>query len=171
MACMSTPPNTIDTKAVQRRTVSFRSLDDLEGELLRIEAAQSRGALIALGNWSPGQIMGHLATWVGFTYDGNPLRPPWLIRMILKGRKERYIGQGLPAGVHIPKVPGGTLGTDPLPFDQGLVRYRTRLEQLRREVPTRPNVIFGPMTHDEWIRLHLRHAELHLGFLKYEGGA
>jgi hypothetical protein len=164
---MSTPAALIDTKRVQRRELRFRSLDDLEAELSRIESAERRGVLRTLGNWTPGQILGHLATWVGFTYEGNPLRPPWLIRMVLKGRKGRYLGEGLPAGVRIPKVPGGTLGTDPLPFDEGLVRYRTRLEQLRRETPVRPNVIFGPLTHEEWIRLHLRHAELHLGFLTY----
>jgi hypothetical protein len=159
----------VDTRSVQRRALGFRTLDDLEAELSRIEAAERSGDLRTLGNWTPGQIFGHLATWVGFTYEGNPLRPPLLIRMVLRGRKGRYIGEGMPAGVRIPRVPGGTLGTDPLPFDEGLVRYRTRLEQLRREPPTRPNVIFGAMTHEEWIGLHLRHAELHLGFLAYGG--
>jgi len=38
------------------------------------------------------------------------------------------------------------------------------MERLRAGPPARPNVIFGPLTHDEWIQLHLRHAELHLSF-------
>ena len=167
MAATLSPRAAVDTKTVQRRRLSFRTLDDLEAELSRIEASQGTGSLRTLGNWTPGQILGHLATWVGFTYDGNPLRPPWFIKMILKGRKNKYIAEGMRPGVRIPKVEGGTLGTEAVPFDQGLVRYRTRLAQLRDQPPTKPNVIFGPMTHDEWIGLHLRHAELHLGFLEY----
>ena len=39
------------------------------------------------------------------------------------------------------------------------------MERLQAEAPTAPNVIFGQLTHEEWIAINLRHAELHLGFL------
>jgi hypothetical protein len=38
------------------------------------------------------------------------------------------------------------------------------LERLRREPPTGPHVIFGRLPHEDWIKLQLRHAELHLSF-------
>jgi hypothetical protein len=50
-------------------------------------------------------------------------------------------------------------------LEESLPRYRSALERLKKETPTAPNVIFGALTHEEWIALNLRHAELHLGFL------
>lgn len=156
---------TVDTGKVKRRVVRFHSVADLRADLGRIEAAQRAGTLRTLGNWTPGQIVGHLATWAQFSFDGNPLRPPWIIRFIVGRRKNRYLDGGLPAGVKIPRVPGGTLGMEDAPFDEAMARYRRVMDRLEREAPTRPNVIFGRLTHEEWIKLHLRHAELHLGFL------
>jgi hypothetical protein len=69
------------------------------------------------------------------------------------------------AGVKIPRVPGGTLATEPLPLDEALARLRRVMERLKTEAPTAPNFIVGPLTHEEWIAINLRHAELHLGFL------
>jgi hypothetical protein len=53
--------------------------------------------------------------------------------------------------------------------DDGISRYRAALERLAREAPTQPNVVFGPLTHDQWIKLNLRHAELHLSFCQPQG--
>ena len=57
-----------------------------------------------------------------------------------------------------------SLQSGALTVDEALARLRTALERLKSEAPQAPNVIFGPLTHNEWIALNLRHAELHLGF-------
>ena len=49
--------------------------------------------------------------------------------------------------------------------EAGLARLRRAMERLKAEAPSKPQAIFGPMTHEEWVALHLRHAEMHLGFL------
>ena len=41
------------------------------------------------------------------------------------------------------------------------VKFFGRLES---QVPTRPNPLFVSLTHEEYIKLNLRHAELHLSF-------
>src|SRR5687767_5556072 len=157
----------VDTgRVTDLRAVRFASIDALLTDVERLAAAERAGTLRRAGNWTLGQALGHLATWVDFSYDGNPLKPPWFVRVLVRMRKKRYLTEGLPRGVKIPRVEGGTLGTERLPLDEGLARYRNSLERLRREAPTKPNVIFGPLTHDEWIALQLRHAELHLGFFK-----
>jgi hypothetical protein len=89
--------------------------------------------------------------------------------MILRTRKKKYLYEALPVGVHIPKVEGGTLSTEPLSLDDGLTRLRSAWDRLRTAPPGRPNIIFGPMSHKEWTQLNLRHAELHLSFLHPEG--
>jgi hypothetical protein len=68
------------------------------------------------------------------------------------------------AGVKIPGVEGGTLGTQPLPLDEALPRLQRVMERLKSEPPSAPNPIFGRLKHEESIALTLRHAELHLGF-------
>ena len=37
--------------------------------------------------------------------------------------------------------------------------------RLRRSAPKDPNPLFGRLTHEQWVQLNLRHAELHLGNL------
>ncbi len=158
-------PTATKTTTAPRRTLRFNTPDDLVHELGQLEASQRAGTLKASGSWTPGQNLGHLATWVEYTFDGTPMKPPWIIRFIMKFRKHSFLNSPMRAGVKIPGVKGGTLGTEPVGFDEGLLRLRKGWERLRREAPTKPNVLLGPLTHEEWIKLHLRHAELHLGFL------
>ncbi|MGE4197174.1 MAG: DUF1569 domain-containing protein, partial [Phycisphaerales bacterium] len=66
------------------------------------------------------------------------------------------------------RIPGyndGTLGVEPMPTDAALDRLRRAWERLMSTAPTVPNPIFGPLPHDDWIKMNLRHAELHMGYL------
>lgn len=156
----------VDTgRVTERRRLRFETIAALRAELERVENAERAGTLRRSGNWTPGQVCGHLATWTAFAFSRNPLRPPWFVRLILRLRKHRYLNEGLPAGVRIPRVEGGTLGTEDVPFPDAITALRAALDRLEREAPTLPNVVFGPLTHEEWIKLNLRHAELHLSFL------
>lgn len=155
----------VDTSKVQRRSLRLETIAQALAEADRIAAAERAGRLKRLGNWTPGQVFGHLATWVAFAFDGTPLKPPWIIKVILKMQKNRLLKRGLPAGAKIPDVPGGTLGTEPMSLDEGLARYKSAMQRIDREAPTKPNVIFGRLTHEEWKQLQLRHSELHLSFL------
>lgn len=158
----------IDTKNVSEfRTLRFESLDDVRREAERIAAAERAGTLRRSGNWTAGQTFGHLATWIGFAFDGYPpsLRPPWFVRALARFGKERFLSKPLPRGFRLPKVEGGTVGTEPLTLEEGLSRLTAALDRLDRTAPTVANPVFGPMTHDEWKRAHLRHAELHMGYL------
>jgi hypothetical protein len=157
----------VNTKAIERRSVRFSTLSQLRAELDRIESAYRAGRLKTRGNWMPGQTLNHLATWASYAYDGHPpqLKAPWFIKLILKLQKNKFLAGPLPAGVHIPKIEGGTLGTEDVPFEQALANYRKQIQRYEVGPPPHPNVIFGPLTHEEWKLLQLRHAELHLGFL------
>ena len=52
------------------------------------------------------------------------------------------------------------------PLDEGLEMFRRSIQRLEKTPPPMPSPVFGPMTHDEWKRLAMRHAELHLSFFK-----
>ncbi|MDP1662316.1 MAG: DUF1569 domain-containing protein [Phycisphaerales bacterium] len=156
----------IETKHVQgRRRLHFASIDDALRDAELISEADRNGTLKRLGNWTPGQAFGHIAGWIGYALDGYPpdLRPPWIIKIILRCMKSKYL-RGLPAGARIPKIEGGTKNLEVYSTDEGLSRLRAAWERLAKAAPPRPNIILGELTHEEWIALNLRHAELHQSF-------
>jgi hypothetical protein len=150
-----------------RRTLRFNKVDDALVEALRLAGAERDGRLVQIGNWTLGQTLGHLAAWANFALEGYPesVRPPAIVRWIARLLRNRIINKGMTPGMKLRGVPGGTLGLEPLPTDEGLTRFQTAFERLRATAPTIVNPVFGPLTHEQWIQLNLRHAELHLGFL------
>jgi hypothetical protein len=150
----------------QRRVLHFDSLDQITTDANALAAAEKAGKLRKLGNWSLGQCCGHLAAWIDFSFDGIPIQLPWIAKFVLRRMKTRFLNQPMRPGGKIPRVPGGTLATEPLPIEQGLQKLHRACTRLKKTAPTRPHPIFGPMTHEEWKKLTLRHAELHLSFLR-----
>jgi hypothetical protein len=159
------------TAAVEHRTLRFISLNELDTALVRVERAEREGKLEATGAWTPGQILNHLGLWIEYGYEGFPreLRPPPLpLRVLLRLGRRRFLSRPLPVGFRIPHAPEGTFGTKVVPFAEGMGRLRRNLERLMKgEAPKFASPAFGPLTHEEAVQGALRHAELHLGFLKY----
>ena len=152
-------------KVSGRRILRFESIDELMAEVDRLADAERAGRLKRLGNWTLGQTLGHVACWVEYNYTGAPLKVPFFIRWLFRFRKQKFLHEPMRPGMKIPGVKGGTLGTEPMSLEEGLGRLRRVMERLKVEAPTTPNVMFGPLTHEEWIAGNLRHAEMHLGFL------
>ncbi|MFO0829754.1 MAG: DUF1569 domain-containing protein [Phycisphaerales bacterium] len=157
----------VDTKSVtDRRSLTLNSLQDLRREVERIAASERSGKLRRSGNWSAGQSFHHLATWMGYSYTGPPgPKPPWLLRLMGPVIKRRFLTKGVPAGFRMRNVEGGTYGSEPRSLDEGTREILAAIERLGRERLPDRHALFGRMTPDEWIRLHLKHAELHLSFL------
>jgi hypothetical protein len=167
----ATPPRPapVDTgKVAGRRTLRFESIDQMMAQVDRLVEAERAGRLKRLGNWTLGQMLGHLAGWAEYSYTGSPLTPPLFIKWILRLQKRKFFKGPMWAGVKIPGVPGGTLATKNLPLDKALGRLQKVMARLKVETPTIPHAIFGPLPHDKWIAINLRHAELHLSFLVLE---
>jgi len=156
---------TVATNIPQRRTLHFDTINQILADIDQLEIAKQQGKLRSLGNWSPGQNLGHLASWIDYSYDGVPFRVPFIARIVLRPMKKMFLYKPMRPGARIPKVPGGTAGIDEIPFEEGLDRFRKNLARLKSDPPSGPHAVFGPLTHEEWIAQHLRHAELHLSFL------
>jgi Protein of unknown function (DUF1569) len=158
---------TKDTRPItHRRVLHFNDLNAALADADPLAAAHSQGKLRTLGAWTPGQIFGHLSAWVDYSFDGVPLKIPFFVRWMLRPMKNRMLYKPMRPGARIPRVSGGTLGREELSFDEGLDRFRRAFTRLKTESPRLPHLIFGPLTHDEWINQHLRHAELHLSFMR-----
>lgn len=163
---MTQQAGSINTRQVkQRRTLRFTSLDEMMLEAMRIAEAERSGNLKTLGNWTAGQTFGHIAGWMNYAFDGYPMQPPFPLKLIARLFKKRILQKGMSPGMRIPKTDGGTYSSDPMSLDEGLQRLSRAVDRLRSTAPAASNPMFGPLTHQQWIDLNLRHAELHLGFL------
>lgn len=154
-------------KVKDRRTLRFENLDEAVRDAEALAEAERAGTLRSTGNWSLGQTIGHLAFWADAPFDGYPdqmPKMPWLIKKMLPLFKNRFLNKGLPAGARMPKVPAGTFGVDPMPTEEALPKLRAAFSRMASQMPTQTNPMFEHMTHEEWIKLNLRHAELHLSF-------
>lgn len=164
----------IDTrKSPEYRILRFNSVDDCIAAVKQIATSSESGQLKATGNWTPGMIMSHLANWINYAYDGFPIAPPpFFIRWFIKLGFRKMLRDGMPRGIKIPRVEGGTVGMEDIGTEDAARKLLTALDRLRSdEVARFASPAFGPMSHEDRIALNLRHAELHLGFLTCARGS
>jgi hypothetical protein len=159
--------NSVEMSRPDRRQLRFSTTDEAVAEAELLVEAEKEGRLQRCGNWTLGQVLGHLATWANFAFDGYPaeVHAPFFVRWIVRMFRGQILRKGMMAGVRVGKVPGGTVGLDLLEPEEGLRRFRAAMERLKSAAPTAANPVFGRMTHEQWIALNLRHAELHMSFL------
>lgn len=161
---------TIDTRKVTgRRTVHFDSLDELARDVERLRDAAASGSVEALGNWSLGQATQHLARFMTCSIEGFDkapffLRPVGMVLQLFQGR--RILNRPPPPGLRIPHTL--TFFPDAEVEDAAgateLLAVIDRLSQGTR--CQQPSPLLGKISHEQWIKLHLRHAELHMSFFK-----
>jgi len=159
------PVAPIDTgRIAERRILRFESINDCLDEANRLAASYRRGACKQLGNWTLGQTFGHVAAWAEFSFSPCPIKAPWIVRFIMGFQKNKFLHSPMKPGIRIPRVDGGTVGTEPMEMEEGLKRFIRSFERLKRETPTCPSPVFGPLTRLEAQAMNERHAELHFGF-------
>src|SRR5262245_23738347 len=97
----------IDTgKVTGRRQLHFDSIDQMLADVDALVVADKAGRLKRIGNWTLGQTLNHLATWMEFAFTGSPLNPPFFIRWLIRMKRKQFFVGPMPAGVKIPGVPG-----------------------------------------------------------------
>ena len=159
------PP--VDTSSVPgRRSLRFNTPADALADAERLAAAHKAGSVTRLGNWSLGQALGHVAAWIDYAYDGYPFTPPPEMAARARGFLPRVLEGGMTPGFKIASVEGGTAGILDMDSAIALSRLHRAWARLSASPPTAPagHAFFGPMTHEQWIALNLRHSELHQSF-------
>ncbi|NOX53747.1 MAG: DUF1569 domain-containing protein [Planctomycetes bacterium] len=151
----------------ERRELRFETLEELLAEVDRLVEADRAGRLRAVGNWTAGQILGHIAAWIEYGYDGYPMaKPPWFVRFMARRFFKRMLRRGMQPGFSIPGVEGGTYGIDDMPTEEAAERLKRAIARLQAGEPAKfHSPAFGTISEEDRIQLTLRHAELHLGFL------
>jgi len=154
----------IDTaKVTNRRQLQFSKTEDIIADVEKLAAARE---IRTLGNWSSGQVFMHLANTMNKSMDGFNHRLPWPIRVIARVFIKRgFLKKPMKAGFQLPAKSAAELICPSATTEEGLQNIRKALHRLQTEDHREPSAFLGPMTRDEWEKLHCRHSELHLSFL------
>lgn len=162
----------VNTRRVVRRQVKLACFDCLRSELDRVETAHHAGTLRTLGNWSAGQILQHISKFMRYAIDGFPPGgPPWILKVIAQilFKRKAIEGRPPPAGIKLPEGAAYLLPDDAVSFEDGLGALREQIARIERgEHFSHPSPLFGALTHEQWMKLQLGHATMHLGFLELE---
>ena len=152
----------VDSKSVQgRRKLHFSSLGDVVLDAERLVAAPNAKTL---GNWPLDQLLTHLAIAIHSSIDGIPGKANWMVRLVGPLIKGRVLKRGMSPGFRLPKKLE-TLAFPPASSpEKALSKLRSAVERTKTEQMTACHPVFGKLSHEEWERFHLRHAELHLSF-------
>jgi len=152
----------IDTRRVQgRRPLRFTSLDAMLADAERLVASPNTKML---GNWPLGQILTHLTLAIHSSIDGISARAPWFIRLVGPWIKKRILQRGMSPGFKLPRTVERSFFPPSASARDALEKLRIAAGRLQSEKMTAIHPVLGKLTHEEWLELHLRHAEMHLSF-------
>lgn len=118
-----------------------------------------------VGQWSAGQIFDHLARAIDCSFDGFGFRAPLWIRLLVKPFRNSALVRPMRAGFQLPNRAAVLLPADAVPVEDALRRLEHSVRRLQTEDPLHEHPVLGRLTPEEYRRLHLRHSELHLGFI------
>jgi Protein of unknown function (DUF1569) len=152
----------VDTAKVEgRRKVNYTSLQELLTDAERLSA----GPVKTLGNWSPGQIYRHLAISFNGSIDGFTMNFPWYLRLMARLLKKKLISGAMPPGYKLPPEAAKAVMPGPTSTEDGLSDLRAAIARLERETHRAEHPMFGSISNEEWNRIYLNHANLHMSFL------
>jgi hypothetical protein len=156
----------VDTRKSERRDLSLPTLDDLLEEIDEIVRASDRGEIRVTGNWSAGQILDHLGRSIECSLDGFGFKPTLPMRLLAPLARRWILTHRFPSGLKLPARARTLLPTRPATVPAGAACLRHALSRLKHgEQMTRPSPFVGRLTHEQWLHIHLAHAEHHLGFI------
>ncbi len=152
----------VDTAKVNgRRQLDYASFEELLADADRL----SSGPVKVLGNWSAGQIFSHLAIVYNGSIDGLSMPFPWYLRMVARLFKNKLLSGPMPAGIKPPAEAAKVLAPEPTSTAEGLVQLHAAVARLQRESHRAQHPVFGELSKEEWNKIHLKHASLHMSFL------
>lgn len=152
----------VDTRRAERRELHFNNFADLLAEAERL----AEGEVVTTGNWTFGQILDHLSKALNATIDGVDIKVSWPMRMMGRLMKKRFLTKGIPPGFKIPEGGEQFEPEDEITVETGLQRLRDAIERIESTDERAEHVVFGPVPKEIADTFQLRHAEMHLGFVR-----
>ncbi len=155
----------VNTKrATGRRQLRYDSYDDLLADL----DALTTGEPEVVGNWSPAQICKHLAAAFNGCIDGVSFRANWPTRVIAKSfLKNKFLNKSLPAGFKIPGTAKKQFEPEQsLDLNEQAAALRKAIARVKSDKTRAAHPFFDQLSAEQWDQFNLRHAELHMSFVR-----
>lgn len=153
-----------DTAKIEdRRSLKFSSMQEILDD---IEYLDSGDPPRSTGNWTPAQIVEHVTIVIKCSIDGFPGQKVSLpMRIIGRLMRKRALANPFPAGIKFPKHFEYLEPRRSRSWDEAVDGLRDAYTRLDTHQMKHRSPILGKLTHDQWVQLHCRHAELHFSFL------
>ena len=155
------------TKPQPARVLRFDTLDQVLADAKKIAEhpdAPTRG------NWSASQNIWHVARYLQASVEGYPFQVPWWMKLVGPLMKKSMTTKAMSSGYNAPKAVA--IEMEPQNIDPALTAMGPALALLEEWVGKAKdqgfiprNPAFGPMTTEQWVGLHCRHAEMHFGMI------
>jgi hypothetical protein len=101
--------------------------------------------------------------------DGMGFSAPPEVRAVAIAHKDFVLHNPMRAGTKLPPAGEERFIPGPLSPAEGLTKLEEAAARLAAATPTAEHAYLGPLTPEEWILVQCRHAELHLGFMHFDG--
>jgi hypothetical protein len=146
----------------QRRSIEFTTLDEVRADIEALAA----GSYVTVGNWSFAQILDHLGSSLIASIDGFPFKASWFVRWFVAPMiKNSILTNQMKPGFKLPKKFSSYLPSEECTMDEALPKVLAAIKRFDDEIPVADHPFFGKMASEEWMNLHVRHAELHMSFV------
>jgi hypothetical protein len=152
------------SRVKDRRALRFGRLRELVDDI-----GSFGGTVRATGNWTPAQIVEHVAKFIECSLDGFPVRDaPLILRGVAKMMRSSILNKPMSAGFKSPRKLSAMLPSPDVTWDQAVARLKKVVDRIdgKGERMVQRSPLLGFLEHEEWIQLHCRHAEMHFSFLK-----
>jgi len=146
----------------QRRSIEFATLDEVRADIEALAA----GSSVTVGKWSFAQILDHLASSLNASIDGFPFKASFFVRWFVAPLiKNSILTKKMKPGFKLPRKFSSYLPTEECTMDEALPEVLAAITRFDTETPVADHPFFGKMASEEWMNLHVRHAELHMSFV------
>lgn len=154
-------------KPVTLRQLTFNHLDDILNDVIALSEAAN---IKVGGQWTAAQNIDHIRRTMILAREGTDVKAPFFLRFLGRFLKGGVGKKAIPSGFKIPPQLAAVFAPSAdITLQDAVEKFKTEIALIK--VPgsmNKPSPVFGKMTHQRWEQLHLRHAELHLGFLAPE---
>lgn len=149
------------------RQLNFATLNEAVAEAEHLLAVGYEPA----GKWNLAQCCGHCSQWLAFVMDGFPRPNPvmgtvmWMMKKtIAKKQLKSILEDGFKPG--LPTIPATVPTPDAQADIEAVAELKTTIERFQQyDGPCHGSPLFGELSKEQWMLLHRRHLEHHLGFL------
>ena len=155
-------------KVAQRRKLQFHTMHEILRDVEQLGAVTSETgeSICADGNWTPAQIVEHVTFFIDGAIDGFDFTAPLLIRAFARPFKKRILTKPMKPGIKLPANMSVVLPDPETTWEDAVSALRDAVGRIDSgERMTQPSPLLGAMTHEDWVNLHCRHAEMHLSFM------